>query len=101
VPFGLGTTELIIILALALLILGPKRLPDVGRTLGRGMREFKSTMSDIEDVKKSTIGQVDELKDSLKVDLSPDGSDAKAKGSKTTAAAARDASAKEPGARAS
>jgi TatA/E family protein of Tat protein translocase len=98
VPFGLGTTELIVILALALLILGPKKLPDVGRTLGRGMREFKSTMSDIEDVKKSTIGQVDELKDSLKVDLTVDEPAAKAKPKPTSASA--NASAKEPGARA-
>jgi len=68
-PFGLGTTELIIVLALALLFLGPKRLPDFGRTIGKGMREFKSTIGEVEDLKKSTIGQVDELKDSLKVDL--------------------------------
>ena len=67
--FGLGGMELIVILGIALLVFGPKRLPDVGKTLGKGMREFKSTMSDIEDVKKSTIGQVDELKDTFKVDL--------------------------------
>ena len=72
-PFGLGTTELIIVLALALLFLGPKRLPDFGRTIGKGMREFKSTIGEVEDLKKSTIGQVDDLKDSLKVDLDLDG----------------------------
>jgi TatA/E family protein of Tat protein translocase len=94
VPFGLGTTELIIVLALALLILGPKKLPDVGRTLGRGVREFESTLSDIEDVKKSTIGQVDEIKDSLKVDLSVDGPNDK------PTAKPKSASAREPGARA-
>jgi sec-independent protein translocase protein TatA len=68
-PLGLGTTELIIILALALLFLGPKRLPDFGRTIGKGMREFKSTIGEVEEIKKSTIGQVDEIKDSFKVDL--------------------------------
>lgn len=70
--FGLGTMELAIILGIALLVFGPKRMPDLGRTLGKGMREFKSTVGEIEDVKKSTIGQVDQLKDSLKVDLNLD-----------------------------
>ena len=39
---NIGPTELVIVLVLALLILGPKRLPDAGRSLGRGIREFKS-----------------------------------------------------------
>jgi len=38
---GIGPAELAIVLAIALLVLGPKRLPDAGRALGRGMREFK------------------------------------------------------------
>lgn len=38
---GIGPAELVIVLVLALLVLGPKRLPDAGRALGRGMREFK------------------------------------------------------------
>lgn len=37
--------ELIVVLVLALLILGPKRLPDAGRSLGRGMREFKDSVT--------------------------------------------------------
>jgi sec-independent protein translocase protein TatA len=38
---GLGAPEIIVILVIALLVLGPKRLPDAGRSLGRGLREFK------------------------------------------------------------
>ena len=38
-------THLIILLAVALIFLGPKRLPDAGRALGQGLREFKDSMS--------------------------------------------------------
>jgi sec-independent protein translocase protein TatA len=37
--------EIIIILAIVLIIFGPKRLPDLGRSLGRGMREFKDSVT--------------------------------------------------------
>jgi sec-independent protein translocase protein TatA len=36
--------EMMIVLAVALLILGPKRLPEAGRSLGRGLREFKQSV---------------------------------------------------------
>jgi sec-independent protein translocase protein TatA len=41
---GIGMTELIIVLVIALIVLGPKRLPEAGRSLGRGMREFKDSL---------------------------------------------------------
>jgi sec-independent protein translocase protein TatA len=40
---NIGPTELIIVLAIALLVLGPKRLPEAGRAVGKGMREFKES----------------------------------------------------------
>jgi sec-independent protein translocase protein TatA len=40
-PFQLGLPEVIVVLVLALLVLGPKRLPEAGRSLGKGIREFK------------------------------------------------------------
>jgi sec-independent protein translocase protein TatA len=42
---SIGPMELIIVLVVALLALGPKRLPDAGRSLGRGMREFKDSIT--------------------------------------------------------
>jgi sec-independent protein translocase protein TatA len=45
----LQPSHLIIVLVLALLILGPKRLPDAGRALGQGIREFKHSISATDD----------------------------------------------------
>ncbi len=42
---NIGPLELGIVLIVALIILGPKKLPDMGRSLGRGMREFKGAIS--------------------------------------------------------
>jgi len=48
--FGISGTELFIIVAFALIILGPDRLPEIGRTLGRFMREFKRAQDSMEAV---------------------------------------------------
>ena len=44
-PFGIGAPEILILLIVALLVFGPKRLPEMGRSLGRGMREFKDSVT--------------------------------------------------------
>jgi len=44
---NIGPLEVVVLLVIALLVLGPKRLPEVGRSLGRGMREFKRSISGI------------------------------------------------------
>jgi sec-independent protein translocase protein TatA len=41
--------ELLIVGIIALIVLGPKRLPEVGRSLGKGMREFKDSMAGLND----------------------------------------------------
>jgi TatA/E family protein of Tat protein translocase len=45
--FGIGAQELAIILVVALLVFGPKRLPELARTLGRGLAEFRRASSDL------------------------------------------------------
>ena len=42
---NIGPLEIIIVLIIVLVIFGPKRLPDLGRSLGRGMREFKDSVT--------------------------------------------------------
>ncbi len=53
--FGIGFQELILIMIVAIIVLGPKRLPEAARTLGKFFREFKSA--------------VDEVKESVNTDL--------------------------------
>lgn len=45
--FNIGFPELIVIMVIALLVIGPKKLPDVARSLGKGFGEFKRAMSDL------------------------------------------------------
>jgi sec-independent protein translocase protein TatA len=42
---SVGPMELIVILVIALIVLGPKKLPEVGRSIGKGMREFKDSLA--------------------------------------------------------
>lgn len=59
--FGIGWQELLIIAVVALLIVGPKKLPDLAKSLGKGFSEFK----------KATEGVTDELKDTFKEEEKP------------------------------
>ena len=43
----IGPMEIVLVLVIALLVLGPKRLPEAGRSIGKGMREFKDSISGI------------------------------------------------------
>lgn len=44
---NVGPTELLVILVIALLVFGPKRLPEIGRTIGKSLREFRQASSDL------------------------------------------------------
>jgi sec-independent protein translocase protein TatA len=46
---NIGPMELIVVLAIALIVLGPKRLPEAGKSLGRGIRQFKASIGGRDD----------------------------------------------------
>ncbi len=57
--FGIGLPEMAVIAAIALLVFGPKRLPEFGRTLGRTLKGFQSASSEFEKEFRSAIASVD------------------------------------------
>jgi sec-independent protein translocase protein TatA len=60
-PFQLGLPEVILVLVVALLFLGPKRLPEAGRSLGKGIREFKDGITGNDDHNGGTTNQASAL----------------------------------------
>jgi sec-independent protein translocase protein TatA len=54
-PFNVGPLELIIILVIALLILGPGKLPEVGASLGKSIREFRKAVTDVSDATRVDV----------------------------------------------
>lgn len=55
--FGIGMTEMIMILALALIVIGPKRLPDIARALGRGYSEFRRATDELKNSINAEVTQ--------------------------------------------
>ncbi len=53
--FGIGLSEIILIFIVALIVLGPKRLPELAKTLGKFYREIKSTMDEVKSVVEEDI----------------------------------------------
>ncbi len=77
--FGIGMPEMFLILAIALIVIGPKKLPDLAKSLGRAIGEFKKTTTEfketikidneLEDVKQ-TFGDINEnIKDTINAEI--------------------------------
>ena len=56
---NIGTPELLVILIIALLVVGPQRLPELSRQLGRGLREFRKIQDDVKDMVKVDLDAPD------------------------------------------
>ncbi|MDI6735767.1 MAG: TatA/E family twin arginine-targeting protein translocase [bacterium] len=64
--FGIGMPELIIILIVALIIFGPKRLPEMGKSLGRAIKEFRKTSQELKEEIKLDIHESPEIEERTK-----------------------------------
>ncbi|MCC6548960.1 MAG: twin-arginine translocase TatA/TatE family subunit [Ignavibacteriaceae bacterium] len=63
---NIGTGEIIVIGLVILLVFGPKRLPEILRSFGKGLREVKKSMSDVETEIKKSMDTEDKPKDNTK-----------------------------------
>jgi sec-independent protein translocase protein TatA len=74
--FGLGIPELLVIFVIALIVFGPKKLPDLGKSIGRAMAEFKKAQEEFQESVRSEMREVEksadleEIKKLGKIDLS-------------------------------
>jgi len=57
--FGIGMPELLVIFVVALVVLGPKRLPDVAKALGKGLAEFRKATADLTDELRSAQNMIE------------------------------------------
>ncbi len=73
--FGIGTTELIIIMFIILLIFGAKKLPELAQGLGKGIREFKKASNEIQD--ELNFDKPDEIKPTKEEKSEPEPKSAK------------------------
>jgi len=91
--FGIGMPEMLLILAIALIVIGPKKLPDLAKSLGRAMREFKKatnefkeTMhidSELAEVKKAFNDINDDVKGAVDLKPEPEKKSAEQSGTET------------------
>ena len=66
--FGLGMQELIVIFVIALIIFGPRKLPELGRSLGRGIAQFKRATQDVKESIETEIQETEQAVEKAKLD---------------------------------
>jgi len=74
---GIGFPEMLLIMAIALLVFGPRKLPEIGKSLGKAIREFKRSSDELkarfeEEVHAEEFKSIKDVKDELKKDIELD-----------------------------
>lgn len=67
--FGIGFQELLVIMIVALIVLGPQRLPEVARSLGKFYKEFKNAIDDVKSSVANDIKSVKDIENEIKSDI--------------------------------
>jgi len=81
--FGLGLPELIVIFVIALVVFGPKKLPDLGRALGKGIAEFKRATEEVKDTIETEVRAAESKIDIEKLKSDVEGKEAELKAVET------------------
>lgn len=97
--FGIGMPELIVILVIALIVIGPQKLPELAKSLGKGLAEFKKASDDFQrnvsdQVRKAEVEELIKTKqaDAQAADEQPEPQTVEKQAAETTAATSGDAS---------
>jgi TatA/E family protein of Tat protein translocase len=85
--FGLGIPELIVIFVIALVVFGPKKLPDLGRALGKGLAEFKRATEEVKQTIETEVRAAESSVDIEKLKADIEGKEAELKAAEAAKAA--------------
>jgi len=95
--FGLGIPELIVIFVIALVVFGPKKLPDLGRALGKGIAEFKRATEEVKETIETEVRAVESKIDVEKLKSDVEGKEADLRSEASAGVHKEDPAAKEKG----